>query len=66
MTSSVLHGQCLVGGNHSPESPYTKQCPLRAAEQRSARAKKAASIRWRRQDDDSGASRASTPSLNPS
>jgi hypothetical protein len=61
MTRSVLHRQCLLGGNHSAGSPYAKQCPLRAAEQRSARAKKAARTRWRRQNGDLSASRASTP-----
>ena len=62
MKRSVLYGQCLVGGSHSPGTPYARQCPLRAAEQRSARAKKAASTRWRRQRDGSRASRASSPS----
>jgi hypothetical protein len=45
MTRSALHGQCLLGGNHPAGSPYAKQCPLQAAEQRSARAKKAARTR---------------------
>lgn len=60
MTRSLLHAQCLVAGQHAEGRPYAKECPLRTAEVRSTRAKKAANTRWRRQNGDSGVFRALT------
>ena len=33
---------CLVNGNHTPGSDWEQECPLRNAERRSERSKKAA------------------------
>jgi hypothetical protein len=41
-------GQCLVAGKHMSGSVYARECPLRAAEQRSARSRKAAATRRQR------------------
>jgi len=38
---------CLLGGIHSPDSPWRAECPLVNAQKRSEQAKKAAVIRWR-------------------
>ena len=31
---TVLHGTCLVAGNHPPRSPLARECPVARAERR--------------------------------
>jgi hypothetical protein len=37
---AILHGQCLIGGKHTPGSQWERECPLRNAEKRSERTRK--------------------------
>lgn len=46
MKKRPYHGTCLVNGNHVPGSETWKECPLRMADKRSERSRKAARTRW--------------------
>jgi hypothetical protein len=45
---TVLHGTCLLNGVHPVGSEEWKACPVRQAQARAGRARKAAQTRWRR------------------
>jgi hypothetical protein len=38
---NLLHGTCLVNGQHSPGSPYAAECPVHKRAARSASRRKA-------------------------
>jgi hypothetical protein len=44
---TILHGTCLLSGVHPVGSEEWKACPLRRAQARAGRARKAAEARWR-------------------
>lgn len=46
---TILHGTCLLNGQHPPGSALARECPrnAEAAAKRSARSRKAALTRWR-------------------
>jgi hypothetical protein len=44
---TMLHGTCLVNGRHPAGSLEWRECPLRRAQARADRSRKAAEARWR-------------------
>jgi hypothetical protein len=44
---TILHGTCLLSGVHPVGSEEWKTCPLRRAQARADRSRKAAEARWR-------------------
>jgi hypothetical protein len=51
---TILHGQCLLNGEHPPGSPYAAECPVHKRAQRSASRRKGWETRRIKNDPQKG------------